>query len=143
MITIEKAYVHGIEFKTISGAGQKSRDLATLRVMVDRSYRDGESEDGTPRYNNDKDFWITVEMWGPRARALQGIVTKGARVIVVGRYENNVWTDRESGEARNRMLFAASQIAIDPGSIASIAYRSRSSEAAGAKDDPAEEPVSE
>ncbi len=129
MTTIEKAYVHEIGFKTIPGADQKSRELATLRVVVDRSYREGENEDGSPRYNNDKDFWINVELWGARSKALQGIVTKGARIFLVGRYENNAWTDKESGEVRNRMYFAANQISIDPNSIASIVYRNKSSDA--------------
>ena len=125
MITVERGYVHEIEFQSIGRGEQPARDLARLRVNIDRSFRDGENEDGSTRYNHDKDFWINVEMWGPRVRALRGIVNKGARVLMTGRYDNTTWTDQESKEARSRMVFVASHMAIDPHSVESIAYKQK------------------
>lgn len=132
MMTTERGYVHSIDFQAIAREGQDPRDLATLRVSVDRSFREGENEDGSLRYNHDKDFWITVEMWGRRSKALQGIVSKGARVVMTGRYDQNSWTDKESGEERRRMVFNASQIAIDPASVETIIYKKKESAQSGA-----------
>ncbi len=125
MITVERGYVHEIEFQSIDRGDEPARDLARMRVNIDRSYRDGENEDGSAHYNHDRDFWINVEMWGVRTRSLRGIVNKGARILMTGRYDNSTWTDRESGEQRSRMIFVASQVAINPDSIESIAYRKK------------------
>lgn len=128
MITVERGYVHEIEFQSISRGDEPARDLARMRVNIDRSYRDGDNEDGSARYNHDRDFWINVEMWGARTRSLRGIVNKGARILMTGRYDNSTWTDKESGEPRSRMIFVASQLAISPDSVESIAYRKKGGE---------------
>lgn len=135
MMTTERGYVHSIDFQTIAREGQDPRDLASLRVVVDRSFRDGENEDGSVRYNHDRDFWITVEMWGRRSKGLQGVVGKGARILMTGRFDQHTWTDRESGEERRRMVFSASGIAIDPGSVDSIIYKRKESSAPSESDD--------
>jgi len=123
MSSIERGYVHEIEIQSIPRDGEPSRDLARLRVNIDRGYRDGEHEDGSARYNHDRDFWIDVEMWGTRGKALEGVIRKGARVVLVGRYENRTWSDRDTGESRSRMQFVADRIAIDPVSVESVTYR--------------------
>lgn len=133
MYSVEKGYVFEIEFQSIDRGEQPARDLAKLRVNIDRSYRDGEHEDGSARYNHDKDFWINVEMWGSGTKSLRGIVNKGARVVLVGRYEARAWKDKESGEDRSRMVFVAAQVALDPSSIDSIAYKKKAGSAGGAK----------
>ena len=125
MMTVERGYVHEVQFQSIAKDGKPARDLAKLRVNIDRSYREGENEDGTASYNRDRDFWINVELWGARSLALRGIVDQGARVILVGRYDNSTWTDRESGEQKSRMIFVASQVAINPDSVESITYRKK------------------
>ena len=135
MSSIERGYVHEIDIQSIARDGEPSRDLARLRVNIDRGYRDGENEDGSARYNHDRDFWIDVEMWGARGKALEGVIRQGARVILVGRYENSTWTDRDSGESRSRMAFVASRIAIDPVSVESVAYRPRKESSRGGKDE--------
>ena len=123
MITVERGYVHEIEFQSIDRGDGSVRDLARMRVNIDRSYRDGDNEDGSARYNHDRDFWINVEMWGVRTRAIKGIVNKGVRVLMIGRYDSSTWTDGESGEQRSRMIFVAREVAINPDSVRAMVVR--------------------
>ena len=41
---------------------------------------------------------------------MQALVAEGARVCVVGRYRNNVWTDAKDGGRRSRIEVAADEV---------------------------------
>lgn len=132
MSSIETAWVHSAKFstKSVTRKGQAEEvDLAELRVNVDRSRRDGENEDGTPRYRHDRSYWISAEMWGPRVKHLRGRIAKGVSILMAGRYDGQTWTDRESGEERNRNVFIAEEIALLPRSIESVTFRTKQADA--------------
>lgn len=130
-IAIEKAYVHSVEFKTISREPEaRDIDLATLRVRVDRSYRSGQNDDGSPRWNRDKDFWIDAEVWGSRSGALRNVVDKGASILMTGRYDVGTWEDNE-GTSHTKVVFRASLVAILPWSIESVSFKSSGSRSDG------------
>lgn len=124
-IAIEKAYVHSVEHKSISREeGAQPRDLAVLRVLVDRAFRQGENDDGSPRYNRDRNFWINAQIWGPRAKTIVDVVTNGAVILMVGRYDNHRWED-DTNTMRDGYVFQANQIAVLPFCVSSITYRSQ------------------
>jgi len=128
---IEQAYVHNVEHKYIDRPGEeKPIDLVSLRVRIDRSYRSGQKPDGSPNYNRDRDFWIDAEVWGPRGLAIRDRITKGAAVLMVGRYDNRRWEDN-TGTTRDGYVFRVTRIAILPWCIQSITYWSRDDRDAG------------
>ncbi len=133
MSSTENAWVHSVEFstKSVTRKGQAEEiDLAELRVNVDRSRRDGENEDGTPRYRHDRSFWVSVEMWGPRVRHLRGRIAKGVSILMAGRYDGHTWTDKKTGEVISRNVFVAEEIAIQPRSIVAVTFKERKKESA-------------
>lgn len=126
-ITVENAYVHSIDFKSIPRENTEHPvDLATLRVRIDRSYRSGRDESGSPIWNRDKDFWTDVQVWGARAKALQDVISKGASVLLTGRYDIGEWED-DSGNKHRSVVFRAFHVAILPWCIESVTYRSKDS----------------
>ena len=128
MSSVEIGYVHMVqtETKRVKKNGvPEDVALASLRVHVDRSRRVGEDQAGKPVYNNDRGFWINVELWGPKAKHLEATISKGATIMMVGRYDNNTWTDKESGEARTQLVFVADEIAILPRCIESVQFKQK------------------
>ena len=128
MSSIETAWVHSAKFSTrsVTRKGQTEEvELAELRVNVDRSRRDGENEDGTPRWNHDRSFWMSVEMWGPRVRHLRGCLARGVSILMAGRYDGHTWTDQETGKEKSRNVFIAEDIALLPRSIESVTFRTK------------------
>jgi len=94
------------------------KTLAELRVFCPRSGKvDGEWVDKGG-------FWITVTLWGERAERLC-ILEKGAWISFVGKYVEETWQDKESGEERRRKKFLADQVSLLPRNIESIQFRSK------------------
>ena len=120
----ETAWVHSIEFKSIPRENtEHPTDLASLRVHVDRSYRAGQNDDGSPRWNRERDFWVDVQVWGARSLPLKDVV-EGAAILMTGRYDVSVWED-DAGGKHNAIVFRAMHVAVLPRCISSITYRTR------------------
>lgn len=126
-VATETAWVHSIEFKSISRENSEHPvNLTTLRVRVDRSFRQGENADGSPKWNRERDFWTDVQVWGTRSLPLKDVVGKGAAILMTGRYDVSVWED-DAGGKHTRVVFRATHVAILPRCISSISYRTRDS----------------
>lgn len=124
--SIESAYVHSIEFSqpSVTRNGKTEQiDLATLRVSIDRSRRLPDDPDGNRRYNNDGNFWINVEVWGPKVVPLASTITKGAAVLIAGRYDNKTWTDKDTRKESSVYVFIAKDIALLPRCIESVTFK--------------------
>lgn len=61
-------------------------------------------ETGAP---NDRRLWIDVEAWGQLAGTVAHHGSAGRPVLVSGRLTYKTWRDRESGEARDRLVVTA------------------------------------
>ena len=121
----ETAWVHSIEFKSIPRENAEHPvDLATLRVRVDRSFRQGENADGSPRWNRERDFWTDVQVWGARSLPLKDVVGRGAAILMTGRYDVSDWED-DAGGKHTQVVFRAAHVAILPRCISSISYRKK------------------
>jgi len=113
----EEGRVDAIEI-TQKQVGDTQRDLAEIRVFCPRSVNvDGE-------WRDKGGFWIDVALWGERARRLD-IISKGAWISFIGKYSQDTWTDRESGEERKAMKFVADQVSILPRNIEHIEFTER------------------
>jgi single-strand DNA-binding protein len=68
--------------------------VAEFRVLVNRRVKTGDDwVDGEPTGHN-------VRVYGRLAEAAVDQLTKGSRVIVIGRTETDMWPDPETGEKR-------------------------------------------
>lgn len=63
-------------------------------------------------YNKEKDFWIEVVVWGKQAETFGNYVKKGTMIGVVGRLEQEAWTDRTSGKEQKKMIINVSQFQL-------------------------------
>lgn len=54
--------------------------------------------------------WYNIDVWDRLAEFAGEYIKKGAMVIVEGSIQNSKWTDKASGEERERFLINASNI---------------------------------
>lgn len=71
---------------------QGGQAILRLRVATSEKYKDrnGELQEATE--------WHTVVMWGPRAEALNKILTKGRTISVEGMNTTRSWEDKDGGK---------------------------------------------
>jgi len=56
--------------------------------------------------------WFNIEIWGKQAQVAADYVRKGSLVGIVGRMTSEQWTDRNTGEVRNKPLVKAERLAL-------------------------------
>jgi len=113
----EEGRVDAIDISTKT-VGDEERDLAELRVFCPRSVQIG------GEWEDKGGFWINVSLWGERARRLE-LIEKGAWVSFIGKYSQDSWTDKKTGEERKAMKFVADQVSILPRNIKHIQFTER------------------
>jgi single-strand DNA-binding protein len=62
--------------------------------------------------------WIPVKGFGKVAERLQNQVTKGTRLIVVGRLQEETWTDKQTNQKRSRLVVVAESFELIGGAKA-------------------------
>ena len=100
---------------TVDGA---ERDVAELRIYFDRSVPTDDAG-----FEDRGGFWLSASLWGERAEHVASVLTKGARVHVVGTLVRDAWTDRESGEPRERLALVLDQVSLDLRRIEAVVTR--------------------
>lgn len=83
---------------TPSGAG-----VAQFGLAVNRRIKRGDSWE-------DETSFFDVTCWNSLAENIAASVTKGARVVVEGRLQQDTWEDKTSGEARSKVIVVADEI---------------------------------
>ena len=68
-------------------------------------------------------FWADVTIWGEKAERIAVILPKGARVFVIGTLRKERWTDKETGEARERDSIVADDITLDLSRVEEVRLR--------------------
>ncbi len=110
--------------------------IAGLRMAVNRRWnKDGEWEEETSYFD--------VTAWAQLAENCAESLTKGMRVNVSGRLEEQRWEDKESGEPRRKVVVIADEISPSlRWATASIEKQGKggSTNAPKAKEQPPEEP---
>lgn len=87
---------------------------------------DQQVPDGGGGYKDAGGYWLPVSYWGKRAEQVAKLLKKGARVTVRGDLYLDVWTDKETGEERQRMKLKADYVGIDPLCIDAVTFKKRS-----------------
>ena len=90
--------------KTVQVNGE-DRKVAELRVFFD-NYR----PDGQGGLEQTGGYWLDVSVWDYKGEQAARLLRKGARVYVIGRIELDSWTDRETGESREKLRLVADDV---------------------------------
>ena len=106
--------------KTVRVGGEE-RNVTDMRVFFDE-YR----PDGRGGFEQSGGFWLDVNVWGDRraADAAQH-VKKGARVHVIGRLVESVWTTTDTGAERRALHLDADELFLSLARVAGVTYQPR------------------
>ena len=107
--------------------GNEERQVAQLRVYFDE-YR----QDGGGGVEAAGGFWLDVNVWGERhAAEVADLVKKGARVHVVGKLAEHVWTATATGEERRALYLNADHLFLSLARLAEANFKPRREAAEG------------
>lgn len=87
--------------------------LTKFSIAVERRFRSGEEWDKSVSY-------IDIVCWKDMADQAAQLLTKGTRVIVSGRLDQQTWEDRDTGAKRSRFELTADELAISLRSVESF-----------------------
>ncbi|MCB1738683.1 MAG: single-stranded DNA-binding protein [Gammaproteobacteria bacterium] len=99
----------------------EKRAVVNFSVFFKRSKPDGQGG-----FEDAGGFWRDVSLWGPRAEKVAKTFQKGAPVVIVGEEKQDSWEDKDSGEARAKIVVIAEHIGLDPIGIESVTFQKRS-----------------
>jgi single-strand DNA-binding protein len=74
--------------------------VANLTLAVDGWKRDAEP------------LWLPLTIWGKTAQVAADYVRKGSQIAVSGQLENESWTDKATGEKRNKMVLNVKELTL-------------------------------
>ena len=74
--------------------------VANLTMAVNRRNRDDEPD------------WVNLEIWGKQAQVAADYVKKGSLIGITGSFKLDSWTDRNSGEARNKPVVRVDRLEL-------------------------------
>jgi single-strand DNA-binding protein len=81
---------------------------ANISVAVSRKYNSKAGE------SNDKTDWIKCDAWGKTAEILANFITKGDLVLFDGELTTESWTDKQTGQKRDKTIVNIKQIHLLP-----------------------------
>ena len=98
----------------------EDRKVAELRVFFD-NYR----ADGQGGLEQTGGHWLDVSLWDYKAEQAARLLRKGARVHVMGRLELDSWTDRETGEPREKLRVVADDVLLSLTRVKGVEFEPR------------------
>lgn len=108
--------------KTVQVNGE-DRKVAELRVFFDNYRADGQG--GLEQIGG---HWLDVSLWDYKAEQAARLLRKGTRVLVMGRLELDSWTDRETGEPREKLRVVADDVLLSLTRLKGVEFEPRRSD---------------
>lgn len=114
--------------------GTEKRSVADMRVYCAKYFRDATGE----LKERPDSFWINVSLWGSKAERAAKLLTKGARVCVIGELGQQKWVNQETGEQKSQFTVTASDVFLDLSRVSNINWTESRSQhkGSGASDVP-------
>lgn len=81
--------------------------VANFTVAVNRRYRDAQ----TNQWEDKLDGFFRCSCWREQAENVAESVTKGTRVVVVGRLQQRSWDDKDTGQKRSAIEVQVDEVA--------------------------------
>ncbi|TAG49753.1 MAG: single-stranded DNA-binding protein [Betaproteobacteria bacterium] len=105
--------------KTIK-IGNEERPVCEFSVFADNYKRDEKSGE----YVQDGGFWVSVSIWGDRARNCFKHLRKGARVTCEGKLSIDEYESKENnGEQRYSLRLTADNVTLELSRIESVTFK--------------------
>lgn len=101
--------------------------VCELGIAVNRRYTSNGQE-------KEEVVFIDVNAWGKIAESCHRNLTKGSKIMVEGRLTMDQWQDRNSGEARRKIIVTADNIQFLPNANRSQSAESSSGNSSGGVD---------
>lgn len=112
--------------------GTEKRAVADMRIYCAKLFRDAAGE----LKERPDSFWMNVSLWGSKAERAAKLLTKGARVCVIGELGQQKWVNQETGEQKSAFTVTASDVFLDLSRVSNIHWsESRGQHKAGAASD--------
>lgn len=107
MLFINKIFLTGRATADVKVKQVGKSKVASFRLVSNRLIKktDGSKEE--------KATYVDCETWEKRAEYAETRVKKGAVVYIEGRLELDEWTDKDSGEKRNRLKIYVENMQVD------------------------------
>ena len=64
------------------------------------------------RSRNDEPDWFSLEIWGKQAQVAADFVKKGSLIGIVGSFKVDSWTDKNSGEQKNKPVVRVDRLEL-------------------------------
>lgn len=84
------------------------RGVCSFTVAVSHRYKSAGSDEWT-----EETAWVDVTAWGTLGENVAASLSKGNRVVVVGRLKQDEWDDRETGAKRTKLTCVADSVGPD------------------------------
>lgn len=81
---------------------ESGKVLTTLSMAVNRPGKDSDTD------------WFEIKLWGKAAEICAEYVRKGQMFGIVGRIEQESWTDQQSGQNRSKHVIVANELKLAP-----------------------------
>jgi len=92
----------------------------TFSVAVTRTWKDNNGE------KQEQTSFIDVHAWRYLAEDIARVLTKGSRVTVSGRIEQQSWEDKTDGTKRSKIVVVADEVSVALSQVESYERRKRS-----------------
>lgn len=99
---------------TTGGRGKVDFSVACNDSWTDK---DGERQEKTAYYD--------IVAWGALAEDIATVITKGMPVVIVGRLEQQTWTDKETGKNRSKVSILADKVSVNVQGITEVTRKAR------------------
>jgi single-strand DNA-binding protein len=76
--------------------------VVNLSLATTRKYHSLERQAENIAWGQEETDWYSLEIWGKIAEYVSKFVDKGTHVSIIGSLQIDEWTDRETGELRNK-----------------------------------------
>lgn len=86
---------------------QTNKGVLSLRMATTESWFDKDT-----KQRKEETEWHSVVVWGPRAEALNKILSKGSRIAVEGKNKTRSWEDKNGGGKRYATEVVANNIIL-------------------------------
>ncbi|GKY95449.1 hypothetical protein MPSEU_000506500 [Mayamaea pseudoterrestris] len=105
--------------------------VVNLSLATKRKYHSLERQASNLQWGQEETDWYALEIWGSTAEFVSKYVDRGTHVSVIGSLQIDEWTDRATGELRNKAKIIVRDFDILESKDEAEARRSRSGNSGG------------
>lgn len=87
--------------------GQSGTAICKFTIAVRDSYKDKQSDEW-----KEETAWVDCVCFGPLAENVAASCTKGVQVMVSGKFKQDEWDDKETGQKRSKLTLKCDHVGV-------------------------------